>query len=326
MGGANPHCHLVADIGGTNARFAILRGDAKTGFEEVHTQRLRAEDFEALRDAALAFLQSYDGEPPRRACFAVAGPVGEGEVRLTNSPWRFTPSELAKTLDVERLVAVNDWEALGRGAPLTPVEDLIDVREGTGRPGAPIAVLGPGTGLGLAYLHDADTSRPNVISTEAGHAAFAACGENEIDVLLFAAREFGYVSWERLLSGRGLVTLHRALCRRAGKPWPNVRPDQVTAAALDGSDAEAVEAVEMFCAALGTFAGDAVLMGGARGGVYLGGGILPRIKDFFLQSRFLECFSGRDLMEGYFENLPVRLIMTDRAALYGAAAFAGDAP
>jgi glucokinase len=325
MGGANRNCHLVADIGGTNARFAILRGDPKSGFEAVHTQRLRAEDFEALRDAALAFLQTYDGEQPSRACFAVAGPVGEGEVRLTNSPWRFNPPELAKTLGVERLIAVNDWEALGRGAPLTPESELVTVREGKGRKGAPIAVLGPGTGLGMSYLHEADGPRPRVISTEAGHAAFAPCGEDEIDVLLFVAREFGYVSWERLLSGRGLVTLHRAICRRDGVAWPNLRPDQVTRAAMDGSDPRAVRALDMFCAALGTFAGDAVLMGGARGGVYLGGGILPRIKDFFLKSRFNACFNGRDLMEGYFDDLPVRLIMTDMAALYGAAAFAGDA-
>lgn len=324
MGGKNPNCRLVADIGGTNARFAILRGDAAHGFEAVHTQRMLAEDFEAIRDAALAFLDSYDGEPPKTACFAVAGPVGDGEVRLTNSPWRFRPEELARTLDVDRLRAVNDWEALGRGAPLTPKAELVTVREGRGKPGAPIAVLGPGTGLGMAYLHPRANAAPVVVSTEAGHAAFAPCGEDEIDVLLFVAKEFGYVSWERLLSGRGLVTLHRAICRREGKPWPNLRPEQVTQAAIDGSDAQAKKALEMFCAALGTFAGDAVLMGGARGGVYLGGGILPRIVEFFLESRFVECLIERDLMKKYFDDLPVKLITTDLAALYGAAAFAGD--
>lgn len=314
-------CFLVADIGGTNARFAIARGTARAGFELDEVRRLKNEDFEDLRDAAHAYLESCSGDRPRAACVAVAGPVSPGKIRLTNSTWKFTPDELAKDLGLESLLPVNDFAAQARGAPLTPPDGLVALNASTADSSAPCAVLGPGTGLGLGLL----IPRPDgivVVPTEGGHAGFAPRTNEEVAVGRFIADEYGFVSWERLLSGRGLVNIHRALCHLEGEPWPGHRPEDITEEALRDADSMSRRVVDLFCAILGAYAGDVAVLAGARGGVYLGGGILPRIRNLLENSAFEARFTRRGPMTRYASDIPVSLILSDAAPLLGAAALA----
>ena len=313
--------YLAADIGGTNARFAIVEGSANSGFTLAHVRRFKNEDFEHLADAAHAFLQSWDGPAPKRACFAVAAPIGPGRIRLTNSSWRFDPAELAGELGLSRLVAVNDFAAQARGAPLCPHTDQRVLKDGVPLHDAPISVLGPGTGLGLGLLMPCDGGM-KIIATEGGHAGFAPRTDLEIAVGKFIADEYGYVSWERLLSGRGLVNIHRALCAIEGVIWPAVRPEEITAQALADPDSLSRRVVELFLAALGAYAGDISVITGARGGTYLTGGILPRIADLVPASAFEARRVRRGPMTRYVEAIPVRLILSDVAPLMGAAAIA----
>lgn len=316
-----PSFYLAADIGGTNARFALAHGSAATGFELIHVRRFRNADFEHLADAAHAFLQSWEGPAPAGACFAVAAPVSAGEIRLTNSSWRFDPAELARQLKLSSLVAVNDFAAQARGAPLCPAADQRVLIDRPAMAGAPISVLGPGTGLGLGLLVPCAQGM-KIIATEGGHAGFAPRTDEEIAVGKFIGDEYGFASWERLLSGRGLVNIHRALCALDGVAWPVAKPQEITAEALADPGSLSRRTVMLFLAALGAYSGDVSVMTGARGGTYLAGGILPRIADLIAESPFEARRTSHGPMSAYVEAVPVRLILSDAAPLMGAAAIA----
>ena len=313
--------YLVADIGGTNARFAIARGDTGRGFELDQVRRLKARDHATLGDAARAYLEGCTGARPARACFAVAGPVEPGTIRLTNSGWELQPDELARELGLEDLLPVNDFAAQARGAPLVAESETVPVRVGSGMPGAPCAVLGPGTGLGLGLLVPTQGGI-TVVATEGGHAGFAPRSEEEAAVGRIIAQETGFASWETLLSGVGLVNIHRALCQLAGEPPPEHRAADITREALEDPSSMSRRVVELFCGVLGAFAGDVAVMSGARGGVYLGGGIVPRIRTLLDGSPFEARFTERGPMSDYAAAIPVRLLLSDTTALLGAAALA----
>ncbi len=313
---------LVADIGGTNARFALAH--IENGVVTVgDAQKFRAEDFETIRDAAGAYLEAV-AVRPKTACFAVAGPVTDEQVEFTNSPWVLNIEEIKAALSLKRFLVVNDFEALASGVLSLRGEDLLSVKPGPGDPSAPVLVIGPGTGLGQALIVPFG-DRFRVVSTEGGHVSFAPRTDEEIAVMKFVAREHPRVSVERLLSGRGLVNLHRALCAINETPRISLHADEITKAAMDGTYPIAVRAVNMFCELLGRVAGDAVLATGARGGVVLGGGILPQIRELFLKSAFVERFLDKGRMQYYVDDVPVRMIVRDGAALVGAAAMVGEA-
>ena len=315
---------IVADIGGTNARFAIA--EIRDGAIVItDAQRFRAEDFETVRDAADAFLESV-AVKPAQGCFAVAGPAGGDEIAFTNSPWRFRPSEIETALSLSSLSVVNDFHALAAGVRRLGDAAFETVKEGPGDDAAPCVVIGPGTGLGQALIAPSPAGDV-IVPTEGGHVGFAPRTEEEIAVMQFIAREHPRVSLERLLSGRGLVNIHRALCVIADTPRVSLQANEITQAALEQSYPVATRAVDLFCEILGRAAGDAVLACGARGGVYLGGGILPKIREILRQSNFIDCFVDKGRMRPYLEATPVKLIVEERAALYGAAALiSGDAP
>lgn len=308
---------LVADIGGTNARFALA--EFTGGAISIRdAQSFRAEDFETVRDAADAFLESVKAKP-KRACLAAAGPINNGEVDFTNSHWHLSAKEIKTALALEDAQVVNDFYALAAGVSHLPDEAFVLVKEGKGVADAPILVIGPGTGLGQALIVPTRGGR-RVIATEGGHVTFAPRTDEEFEVMKFIAKEHPRVSVERLLSGRGLVNIHRALCAIENTPRVSLQANEITAAAIDGTYPIAGKAVDMFCALLGRVAGDAVLSTGARGGVVLGGGILPKILDIFLASRFVERFLDKGRMRDYVDTAPVRLLIREGAALYGAAA------
>jgi len=307
---------LVADIGGTNARFALAEQDA--GAIALHdAQSFRAEDFETVRDAADAYLESVAARP-QKACFAVAAPVDSEDIAFTNSPWSFNRSRIQSDMDFDTFEVVNDFAALAAGVGVVPQDFFEQVRSGTPENGAPKLVIGPGTGLGQALLVPCGSS-DKVIATQGGHVSFAPRSDLEFEVLQFIAREHPRVSVERLLCGRGLVNIHRALCHIAGTARVSLQANEITDAARTGEYPIAVEAVDFFCNLLGAVVGDAALSSGTRGGVYLAGGILPKIKDIFLKSDFEAHFLNKGRMKSYLNPIPIKLITGEGTALYGAA-------
>lgn len=309
---------LVADIGGTNARFAIAeKSDGAVTARDAQT--LRAEDFETIRDAADAYLESV-AENPMRGCFAAAGPIIDDEVDFTNSHWTLRASEIAGPLKLDQFRIINDFYALAAGVRYLHDDAFIEIKSGTPVRAAPQLVIGPGTGLGQALIVPQDHGGQIIVATEGGHVSFAPRTDEEFEIKKFIAREHPRVSVERLLSGRGLVNIHRALCAIEGAQRVSLQANEITATAITGEYPIAVKAVDMFCAILGRVAGDAVLATGARGGVVLGGGILPKIKDVFLKSDFAGRFTEKGRMSDYVGAVPVKLIVKDGAALLGAAA------
>ena len=308
---------LVADIGGTNARFAIANqaGDAISTHD---AQTFRAEDFETIRDAADAYLESIK-EKPKRACFAAAGPIIDNEVDFTNSHWTLRASEITGPLRLDAFRIINDFYALAAGVRYLSEDAFIEVKSGAPVLSAPQLIIGPGTGLGQALIVPNDGGEI-VVATEGGHVSFAPRTDEEYEIKKFIAREHPRVSIERLLSGRGLVNIHRALCAIEGAQRISLQANEITKAAMTGEYPIAVKAVDMFCAILGRVAGDAVLATGARGGVVLGGGILPKISEVFLQSEFVDRFTEKGRMSDYVSAVPVKLIVKEGAALLGAAA------
>ncbi len=311
---------LVADIGGTNARFALARiNDGDVIVDNV--QKQHAVDFGSIRDAAGAYLESV-AVNPSAACFAVAGPVTDDSIKFTNSPWALDIAFVKRALKLERLVVVNDFEALAHGvSSLGKPGDFSLIKPGKGDPRGPTLVFGPGTGLGQALIVPLADGRERIIPTEGGHVAFAPRTPDEIELMRFIARDHSRVSAERILSGPGLVNIYRALCSIAGTALVPRQASEITEAATSRECPIAVKAVDMFCASLGACAGDAVLATGARGGVVLGGGILPKIEKTFRNSKFIDRFLDKGRMRDFVEDVPIDLIVRDSAALVGAAAF-----
>lgn len=315
---------LVGDIGGTNARFAIAEGVEARGegcsFKLSSKQVFEVQKPDTLSDILNTYLARLEGVKPKMACFGVAGQMRGDEVKLTNAHWVFSPRQIQKDFAFTKLDIVNDFQAMARGA-VAPQSSpsMITIKSGHNDQQSPIAVLGPGTGLGLGI---ALPSQGNfrVIPTEGGHAAFAPRSEEEIEIFRIIGKNQNFVSAEKLLSGRGLVNIYKALCELHGETSQDLRPEDVTKGAIDQSLPMGRRAVDLFCTILGGYAGDVAVMTGARGGIIIAGGIVPRIKDILLQSAFAERFLERDVMSAYVEAIGIDLLMSnDDAALLGAA-------
>lgn len=290
---------LVADIGGTHARFALSDG----GLHSVLS--LPSKDFASLADAAKAYLAKVDAKPARGA-FAVAGPVGEAKVVLTNLGWSFSREELGASLGMD-VTMINDFEAIALAVPHFAASDLMTIGPEIDGEGT-VAIVGPGTGFGVGgFAHG------RAIVTEGGHADFAPADDVEIGVLRFLRARFGHVSWERILSGPGLVDLYQALGGQEA-----LSPQDITARV--GREAFCTQVFERFCAILGSAAGDVALTLGARGGVLIAGGILPAMREAFAASGFRARFEAKGRFADYLKAIPTRLIVQDHAGLIGAAA------
>ena len=307
---------LLADFGGTNARFALLDGQ---GGEQG--ARLRCADYASPEAAVRAFLErSGIARAPQQAAFAVAAPVVGDLVTFTNLPWRFSIRGLQTALGFERLDVINDFAAIALGLPRLGLSDLRPIGYGVAEPGAPIAVLGPGSGLGVAGLVPAGTGGWTVVTGEGGHVTLAAGDDREGAVLSFLRRHGGHVSAERVLSGPGLVALYEALTALAGKIPAPITAAEITAAARTGSQPLCVEALHLFAAFLGTVAGNLALTLGARGGVYIAGGIVPQLGDLFDHTAFRHRFTDKGRQSGYVAPIPTFLITHPLPAFPGLAA------
>lgn len=305
-------CTVLGDIGGTHARFAWA---TPAGLEPVET--LPVADYSGFDRALAAFLDRHrHGRPVSGAVFAVAGPVVANRGSMTNSGWIVDGAHLAKTFNLPSVRVVNDFEPLAWSLPALAPSDLLAIGAGRHAVNAPAVVLGPGTGLGLACF----VPRPDgafVIDTEGGHATLAASTAREDRVIAWLRERFGHVSGERALSGPGLVNLYQALAAIDRRRVPSRDASEITDAACHGDCPTCREAVEMFCAMLGAVAGDAALMFGARGGVYIGGGIVPQLSDVVVRSQFRARFEAKGRFQAYVAAIASCVVMHRDPAFIG---------
>ena len=303
---------LVADVGGTNARFALVDGPDGVPSD---VRSLPTRDHPGLAEAAAAYLEAT-GARPSAACLAVAGPVAGGTYHLTNAGWpEGTPEAVRAHLGLPHLDVINDFEALALALPRLAERDLIVIGDRAPAAGAPLAVVGPGTGLGVAGLVPTPAGWVP-LPGEGGQVDVPAATEREIAVTRLLRAEKGAATAEYLLSGAGLTRLHRYLAALDGEPAVELTAKQICE---DRDDPRCDEARLMFCALLGSLAGNVALTLGARGGVYLGGGILPRIVDVLHGSGFRARFEGKPPVESYMRGIPTALIVHPGPALVGAA-------
>jgi len=305
---------LLADIGGTNARFALLRDD---GISQV--QRLRVDAYNDPADAIAAYLDQAGASPPALAVLAVAGPVEQGGARLTNAGWRFDAAALARAGGFDRVRLINDFEAQAWALPELAPDNVTPLGGGTARHDAARLVLGPGTGLGVAaYLPPTADGPERVVTGEGGHATLAAEGPDEWALLARLRARYGRVSAERVLSGPGLAALAEAVAEEQGEAVPARTPEAVLAAARDG-DPTARRAEAVFCGLLGAFAGDLALIFGARGGVWLGGGLTAALAAELPGSTFRARFEAKGRFRDYVADIPVWIVRHPEPALLGLA-------
>ncbi|GIX31993.1 MAG: glucokinase [Porticoccaceae bacterium] len=310
---------LVADIGGTNARFAAFElGGAEGGGRLGEPVLLAVRDHPTLEAALAAFLaRAARPQPLLGACLAVAAPVEGPVVRLVNGPWVVDRAAVSRALGGVPVHLVNDFEAVAAAIPALEAGDWRDLRPGRPDPERPSVVLGPGTGLGVASLVPTPVG-PRVVAGEGGHVDYAPVDETEMALLGRLTARFGRVSAERVLSGPGLVHLAQALAELRGLPPPPVETAALVAASRAG-DPLAVEALAVFFRSLGSFAGNLALILGAKGGVWLAGGILPRLVEELTASDFAARFLAKGRYAAYLEPIPVRLITRPHPGLLGAA-------
>jgi glucokinase len=317
-----PFPWLLADVGGSNARFAWM---SAPGQAPQHVRTLAVAEHPQLVDAARAYLSGLavsgliaPSDQPASAALAVATAVTGDAVRFTNSAWSFSQRELAHHLGLRTLVVLNDFEALALSLPRLRPEQVQGAP--AARIDAPMAVVGPGTGLGVAGLLPNGPKAWLALPGEGGHATLAPADDFESALLAAARQEFPHVSAERFLSGIGLPVLYRAVAQVAGqRAVPGVDGKWIVERALADDDALAGRTLDTFCAMLGGFAGSVALTFGARGGLYIGGGIVPRLGERFARSAFRQRFEAKGRFSEFLQPIPTPLITDTLVALDGAA-------
>ena len=309
---------LIGDIGGTNARFALL---VDTYAEPKEFPVVQTADFANIDDAIQAGVLDKTSIMPRSAVLAVAGPIEGDEIQLTNCDWVVRPREMERSLGLEDIVLLNDFEAQALAVVALGDEHMIKIGPGVPEPNAGRIVLGPGTGLGVAGLiHACRTWIP--VPGEGGHMDLGPRSPRDFEVFAHIERIEGRISGEQILCGRGLVNVYRAIAAADGKEAPFTAPAEITSAALAGTDAIAEEALAMFVTCLGRYAGDLALVFMSRGGVYLTGGIPQKILPALQHPRFRAAFEDKAPHSALMKTLPIYVITHPLAALSGLAAYA----
>jgi glucokinase len=323
---------LLADIGGTNARFGWLAAGSSS---VQHVATFASADCAGPVQAAQAYLAQLAQQlgaayaPPQAAAFAVATAVAGDQIAFTNSNWAFSRAATQADLGLQALLVLNDFEALALSLPhltaqqlevVGPAPLVLPLPQNTG----PLAVIGPGTGLGVAGMVPVPGSAglaPGWVALpgEGGHASLSAADDFEAALLKQVRQQYSHVSAERLLSGIGLPLLHSAVATVLGQQASTLTSPDIVQRAVAASDPLCQRTIDSFCALLGSFAGNVALTLGARGGVYIGGGIVPRLGPLFARSRFRERFEAKGRFEGYLRAIPTALIVDTLVALTGTA-------
>ncbi|MFW7377187.1 MAG: glucokinase [Oligoflexus sp.] len=310
---------LIGDIGGTNARLALA---CRNTLAIRCAKTFGSQDFPSFRQVIETYLAELPaGELiPEHACFAVASPITGDMVHFTNNPWSFSISELARNLPFRDLKVINDFVAVAMSLPHLSADHLLAMGTGALDPSLTLGVLGPGTGLGMALLLDVE-GRKIPMPTEGGHAAWCPSDEYEMELWKVLRQGREIVSREDLLSGQGLVNLANAV--RCVDGWVDegvVRAEEITRLAIGEANSQYIKVLDYFCAILGATAGDFALQTGARGGIFIAGGIIPRFREFFMGSRFREKFEAKGRFYDYVHEIPSVLITAGQPGLIGAAA------
>ena len=315
---------LAGDIGGTKTRLAIFEV-AGTQLETLAEQSFPSQDYAALEDVIDAFMNTHPLRP-EAACFGVAGPVREAESRITNLPWRISAAAIASRFRL-RAGLLNDLEATAWGIQALGEQDFHTLNPGNAHATGNAAVIAAGTGLGEAGLcHSGDRLVP--FGTEGGHTDFSPGNELEIELLRYLKTRHTHVSWERVVSGPGLVTLHEFLCLHHATPAPDWLLAEmqggdpaavISRVARSGRDARCEAALELFVHLYGVEAGNLALKIMATGGFYIGGGIAPKMLRPLADGGFMDAFCAKGRMRPLLQQMPVRVILNDRTALFGPA-------
>ncbi|RYF58677.1 MAG: glucokinase [Comamonadaceae bacterium] len=312
---------LLADVGGTNVRFVLDDGSGCLGEVSV----LATRDYPTLLGAIRHYLagQGEAGLQVRSGAIGIANPVWGDEIRMTNHDWGFSIKAMRAELGWDSFQVFNDFVALAHALPGLADQDLLQVGGQQRESGAPRVLLGPGTGLGVGSLIDAREG-PVAVAGEGGHVSFAPTTQEEVRLWAFMVSRFPHVSCERLLCGSGLSYIHAFL---SGQPQAStlspadlLDPQDITTAALAGSDRVCCQTVDLFCGLLGSAAGNMALALGARGGIYIGGGIIPRLGERFVTSPFRARLESKGRMSAYLQGIPAYVILSPYAALTGLSA------
>ncbi len=310
---------LLADIGGTNARFALETAPGHIG----QVQILRGADYREFTDAVLAYLKLAGHPPVRHAVVAIANPVQGDHIKMTNHDWAFSIEAARQLLGFELLLVVNDFTALSMAVPQLRAHERQQIGGGAPKANEPIGLVGAGTGLGVGGLVRAD-GHWLPLASEGGHAAFAPADAREAAVLAYAWQFHEHVSAERLVSGPGLELIHRALLAIDGHSAAELSAAQIVENARKHGDALCQETLALFCSMLATVAADLALTLGALGGIYIGGGVVPHLGDYFARSPFRARFENKGRMSVLTRAIPTYVITAEYPAFTGGSAILAD--
>ena len=306
---------LVADIGGTNARFALETASGK--IEQVDV--LPCNDYDTLVDAIKEYLKRVGNPVVSHAAIAIANPIVGDWVQMTNHHWAFSIETTRQALNLDTLILLNDFTAQALAITQMDVKDLVQIGGAEVLENAPKAVLGPGTGLGVSGLIPDGRGGYTALAGEGGHVSFSPFDDAEIMIWQYAKKKYGHVSAERFLSGAGLVLIYEALAEREGVKRQKLSPAEISERALSGTSPLCRLTLDIFCAMLGTVSSNLALTLGARGGVYLCGGIIPRFIDYFKSSPFRTRFESKGRFDAYLAAIPVYIVLADYPGIAGAA-------
>lgn len=322
---------LAGDVGGTHARIGLVRkaqrADAACPVELLRVETYACTQWQGLAAILADFMtkaaqHDSTGASWSSCVLACAGYVQDGQVINRNLPWPVSIADVRAQLGVTQLRVINDFEALAHAVPYVDPANMRPLMAGhgiqAGLNAGPVVVMGPGTGLGCAAILP-DTPRPRILSTEAAHISLAPGTEREIEILRKLADDYTHVPVELALSGPGLLNLYRIISALNAEPATLTTPAGVTASAMDGSSKAALEALQTFCALLGSFSADLAALYGATGGILLAGGILPKIESFLWQSDFKMRFLRKGVLTPFLERVPVHLIDHGDLGVLGAA-------
>lgn len=312
---------LIADVGGTNIRLALY--DFASGTRD-HTKKYLCAEYPTIVDVIKQYLADVSVTDVKEGCLAIACPTDEDWISMTNHTWQFSVKEATKQLGFDHLHFINDFTAISQSLPVIAEDKLLKIGGGEVLDGAPKAVLGAGTGLGVAHIIHLD-GRWLSLPGEGGHVDFAATNDKEVAVWRYLSKKYSRVSYEQLLSGLGLTQIYQALNDVDGKQAESLTPAEVCDRALDGSCEYCVSTLALFCNVMGSMAGNLALTMATFGGVYVAGGIAPRFPEFFANSRFRERFEAKGRFNKYLQRIPTFLVLEEQPGLVGAGAYLSQA-
>lgn len=312
---------LVGDIGGTNARFAMVPflGTGTLKYDLCHVKKYACKEYASLTSMIHAYLESLEGyRQPHGGTIAVPCPVEGDRVRFTNIGWDFFIHDVQHETGIKNLSFVNDFYAQAYYVMNIKDRDVVQIGNGHPVKGKPVSVIGPGSGLGTSFVIQGSQG-PVVVDSEGGHVTFSPTDDVEIEILQILKKKWGHVSNERLLSGQGIENIYFAMTKIHGHPHHFLTAREITDQGVKGKCHICSEVLDRFFAILGTYSGNMALSAAALGGVFLSGGIIPRFAEFISSSSFREKFESKGRFRSYMENIPTYVIISENPGLYGAA-------